>query len=111
LPADKGSFGQFESLADQNKQVIRKILEAPTIKPASTTDEKILAKLRDFYSSCTNEDHLDKLGQAPIQPIIKHLRQLYKGNVSHTFSETERKTSGLTAAVAYLHSLGIGYLN
>ena len=108
LPADKSSFGSFEEVAQKNKQVIQKILESNY--SMSSVDDKILTKLRDFYSSCLDENRLDEIGTTPLLHLVNTVRKLYSGNdtdiSSQSISKEEKKVQGLTAAVAFLHSRG-----
>jgi endothelin-converting enzyme len=105
-PADKGTFGTFEALSQQNKQLIQQILESESLNPSFLTpqDDEILHKLRDFYTSCLNEDQLNDIGPAPLLDFVKNIRRLFRDK-----SETDNGTkgSGLTAAVAFLHSRGV----
>lgn len=117
LPADKGSFGSFEALAQQNKQVIQHLLESESSTSSFTTsyDEQLLLKLRDFYSSCLNEDRLNAIGTEPLSHFVNTLRKLYTGNSTDITSNEEvpedhKKIHGLTAALAFLHSRGVDAL-
>ena len=106
LPADKSSFGNFEALGQENKQVIQKILESKS--SVGSVDDEILLKLRNFYASCLDERGLDEIGIEPLLHVAKTIKRLYKGDdadvsISHGNSE---KVKGLTAAVAFLHSRG-----
>jgi endothelin-converting enzyme len=108
LPADKSSFGAFEALAQENKEIIKSILESTS--SVSPTDDRILTKLRDFYGSCLNEDRLNDVGAAPLLHLVKTLKLLYSGNstsITSNVQSDEDKIKGLTAAVAFLHSRGI----
>ncbi|PFH50075.1 hypothetical protein AMATHDRAFT_75830 [Amanita thiersii Skay4041] len=107
LPADKGSFGNFEALSQQNKQLIQRLLETESdLLPtdADSEDGKILKKLRDFYSSCKKEDQLNDIGAAPLEDVVKTIRRLYRTRESEL---DDQNREGLTAAVAFLHSRGI----
>lgn len=115
LPADKSSYGNFEALAQQNKQIIQQLLEsnASTSSFSSTYDDELLFKLRNFYSSCLNEDKLDEIGSEPLVHFVQVLRRLYSGNstdIEAAEDDASRKIRGLTAAIAYLHSANIGAL-
>jgi endothelin-converting enzyme len=109
LPADKSRFGQFEGLAKENKEIIKSILESSTAS-SGTVDDQLLTKLRDFYSSCLDENRLDEIGTAPLLHLVQTVRKLYNENTTSIFSSDETdgdKVQGLTAAVAFLHSRGI----
>ncbi|KAJ7724074.1 hypothetical protein DFH07DRAFT_871903 [Mycena maculata] len=113
LPADKGSFGQFEALSQENKRVIQHFLETPSATSSFTTsdDEQLLKKLRDFYSSCLNENKLDELGTEPLIHFVKTLQKLFRGEgLEVSATQSEDKLSGLTPAMAFLHSRGIDAL-
>ena len=109
MPADKSNFGNFESLAQENKQIIKNILESTA--SVSPVDAQILSKIRGFYSSCLDEDTLDEVGAAPLLRFVGTVRKLFSGNSTDNVSQTstpEDKRKGLTAALAFLHSRG-GY--
>ncbi|KAF8636703.1 hypothetical protein AX17_003507 [Amanita inopinata Kibby_2008] len=109
LPADKSSFGNFEALSQQNKQLIQRILEAKSSVSSFETkhDEEILRKLRDFYSSCLKEDQLNDIGVVPLLHVIKTIRRLYENKDRDAEGSDDSERRGLTAAVAYLHSRDI----
>ncbi|EKM82802.1 hypothetical protein AGABI1DRAFT_68768 [Agaricus bisporus var. burnettii JB137-S8] len=113
LPADKSSFGNFEALALQNKQVIQRFLEPShgSLALLDSYDQETLRKLRDMYSSCLNEETLDKDGNAPLVHIVKSIRSFFREE--DTFVDAtkhKKKSKGLTAALAFIHSRGIGSL-
>ncbi|KAJ6500490.1 hypothetical protein C8R45DRAFT_70983 [Mycena sanguinolenta] len=113
LPADKGSFGQFESLAQDNKRIIQHFLETPAATSAFTTssDDVLLQKLRNFYSSCLKEDRLDEIGTEPLIHFVKTLQRLFRGQGLEIKDEKITLTAkGLTAAMAFLHSRGVDAL-
>ncbi|KAG6832683.1 hypothetical protein H0H92_012255 [Tricholoma furcatifolium] len=105
LPADKGSFGNFEALAQQNRQVIQRLLESNSIPVSygSTPDQEILHKLRNFYASCVNEDTLDELGSVPLFEFVHELQKKFRGEFKNPAGE---ESTDLTAAIAFLHSQG-----
>ncbi|KAF8184897.1 hypothetical protein K438DRAFT_1837058 [Mycena galopus ATCC 62051] len=113
LPADKGSFGQFEALSQTNKRVIQHFLETPSATSSFTTsyDEILLQKLRSFYSSCLNENRLDEIGTEPLIHFVKTLQRLFRGKgLGIEDEKTVLTVKGLTAALAFLHSRGVDAL-
>jgi endothelin-converting enzyme len=110
LPADKSSFGKFEALREENKQVIQKILELKS--SVGSVDDEILLKLRNFYASCLDEGGLDEIGTEPLLHVAKTIRRLYNGNDTDisTSHNKSGKVNGLTAAVAFLHSRGAFFI-
>lgn len=110
LPVDKESFGKFEALSQQNKQVIQRILESNSSMPSSRLpqDAELLRKLRGFYSSCLNEHALEDRGAVPLLDFVQTIKTLYRGGELQISSATDLgKSTDLTAALAYLHSRGI----
>ncbi|EKM55471.1 uncharacterized protein PHACADRAFT_256119 [Phanerochaete carnosa HHB-10118-sp] len=142
IPSDKGIYGNFEALAQQNKRLIQQILSQDSSSTFSTValiddhedpyDAQILKKLRGLYSSCMNEDLLEARGQEPLLHVIRNLRKLFSGDsisIEGILEERfiaddvhskydgendgrgkEKEKQGLTAALSYLHSTGIGGL-
>lgn len=114
MPADKSSYGNFEALAQQNQQVIQRILESPdeiALKSKDPHDEEVLKKMRDMYSSCLNESLLDGIGGAPLEYFVKTIRKLFRGEGTEIGRRgKKRKSEALTAALAFLHSHGMMYL-
>ncbi|KII88684.1 hypothetical protein PLICRDRAFT_141150 [Plicaturopsis crispa FD-325 SS-3] len=115
LPADKGSFGTFEGLAQKNRQLIEHILESNFSTSGSDADHyyetTIQRQLKGLYASCLDEELLDARGEAPLVKFVQTVRDLYSGKRT-TVDEPElyKSIDGLTAAVAFLHSRGIGAL-
>ncbi|KAF7295320.1 Endothelin-converting enzyme 1 [Mycena indigotica] len=110
LPADKGSFGQFEALSIDNKRVVQHFLETPSATSSFTTsaDEQLLHKLRSFYNSCLNENRLDEIGNEPLLQFVKTVKKLFRREgfeISEISSEND--LSGLTPALVFLHSRGV----
>ncbi len=74
IPADQSSYGRDTELAEQNRLVLKAILEkASALGAARTTDEQ---KIGDFYATCmdavsTNMTSLDKL-----KPLLASIDQL-----------------------------------
>ncbi|KAF9820117.1 hypothetical protein IEO21_01550 [Rhodonia placenta] len=114
IPSDKGAFGNFEALAQENRRVLQQILSSESsysVSTASTSyDQQILKKLREFYNSCMDESKLAELGTEPLASVTSRVRRLLKGEttvVDTTVKEKHSNKNGLTAAIAYLHSRGI----
>ncbi|KAG8827602.1 hypothetical protein FRC17_007748 [Serendipita sp. 399] len=116
-----GSYGNFEDVQLQNEVIIREILEAPTPEDLDPYDLKSLEKIKSLYEECLAEDKLDKIGMKPMLDVVRVVRGLYNGSTSiePTIHEQEDSkqaivstsgSGGLTAAIAYMHSRGIGGL-
>ncbi|KAH9901083.1 Metalloprotease [Cubamyces lactineus] len=123
IPSDKGSFGNFEALSQQNRRLLQQILSqdssarfdvASALTP-SDYDEQILKKLRGLYQSCMNEDELNEIGEKPLKDMADKIRELFRGDTTVVDDlvhdgDGHKKRARLTATVAYLHSRAIDAL-
>lgn len=121
IPPGKGRYGSFDRLSEENKRIIRRILNPPSAIVESSSDaadEVTLRKLRDLYSSCTNEDYLNELGLQPLLSEVNEIRSLFRTDawgeaivegqkVMNPLRTKRPSKHGLTAAIAYMHSRGI----
>lgn len=119
IPSDKGRFGNFALLSQQNRRLIQQILSqdsSSVYHAAALTggvegpyDDLILKKLRGLYNSCMDEDLLDARGTDPLLHIIHNIRKLFDGEktVISGKDDREKHRKGFTAAVAYLHTRGL----
>ncbi|CAG8752077.1 18774_t:CDS:10, partial [Dentiscutata erythropus] len=82
IPDDKGRYGYFDILYEENQELLKRILEEddfPSIEtaglpsPSVSIDKKNFYNLQSFYKSCMNEDHISQLGGAPLVPILNRL--------------------------------------
>ncbi|KAI0636818.1 Metalloprotease [Trametes polyzona] len=121
IPSDKGSFGNFEALAQQNQRLLQQILSQDSssrfaeVSALANTDydEQILKKIRGLYASCLGEDRLNEVGEKPLRDIVKKIRDAYRGKTTFIDSSKDRDSEfrdRLTATVAFLHSRGIDAL-
>jgi endothelin-converting enzyme len=113
LPASKGRYGTFNALSQQNQQVIRNILESDNIPSDFDRrwDGKILGQLRGLYQSCMDEELLDARGSGPLIYLVRTLRNLFRRQSTEISSDdVTLRREGLTAALSFLHSRGIGAL-
>lgn len=112
LPSDKGDFGSFNLLFQENQQIVKDILETNgSISIASfkeDADRQLLTKLRNLYYSCMDEDTLDQLGEGPLKDFVGHVKKLYRGESAETTDaeDDDKRRKGLTTALAFLHSRG-----
>ncbi|KAG8919503.1 hypothetical protein FRC02_001598 [Tulasnella sp. 418] len=117
LPASKSSFGQFQHLQEQNHQIIKEILDDSLTPLTTSPDALSMKKLKDFYASCMDEAGLEKLGQEPLLQFTREIRKVFNGNIMSKSKkdqiamddDKDKKATktGLTAALALLHSRGI----
>lgn len=110
LPSDKGRFGSFNSLFQENQQIVKDILDIDgSMSIASLNDRRLLAKLRNLYYSCMDENTLDQLGEGPLKDFVAQVKKLYRGESTGIADSNgdDKEREGLTAALAFLHSRGI----
>lgn len=112
IPADKSSVANFGILADENRHIIRRFLEGK-VESASESetsyDREILKKLRNLYGSCTDEKELNRRGIKPLLKVVEEIQSLYRHGPDRVAGNLMDRR-GLTAAVTFLHSRGIGGL-
>jgi endothelin-converting enzyme len=112
IPSDKGSVGNFGLLADENRQIIQRFLEGEVgtaTESESSYDHQILKKLRGLYGSCMNEKKLNQRGIKPLLKVVEEIQTLFRHGPDRAAGDLMDRR-GLTAAVTFLHSRGIGGL-
>jgi len=71
IPPDQASWSVYGKLGDDNAHYLWGILdEAAKPSPDRT---KVQAQIGDYFASCMNESAIDKLGAAPIEPLLKKI--------------------------------------
>ncbi len=66
IPADQASWGVFSKLQEENRDVLRRILEQAAA-PDSKRDA-VNQKIGDFYASCIDEPAIEAAGNAALKP-------------------------------------------
>ena len=93
IPASESRWGSFSLLAENNRNVLKGILEkAAANKNAQAGSNE--AKIGGLYTSCMDEAAIEKLGAKPIQPLLARIAKI-------------KDVKGLQAEIAYLHSNGV----
>jgi endothelin-converting enzyme/putative endopeptidase len=95
IPPGQSLWGRFDEVDERNKVILRGILEK-----ASANDPRrapLEQKIGDFYASCMDEAAIDKLGVAPLKPLLDRIDAM------------SSKPAILTALVP-LHLIGAGAL-
>ncbi len=67
LPADKARYGRFDELREENRYLLRAILEDASKAGKHTANEK---KVGAFYAACMDEKTIDAKGIQPIEPWL-----------------------------------------
>ena len=91
IPPDRAQYTRFHEIIDKNEQALLDILESA--RRAKSSDP-VIAAIGSFYGACMDEPAIEKAGTAPIEPLLKAVRQV-------------RDTRSLRAAIATLHENGI----
>lgn len=95
IPGDRPTWGRFDQLYQNNRLVLRDILEkAAAERPGRDAIEQ---KIGDYYATCMDEKAIEARGLAPLKPELDRIAAL-------------KSKDGLAAEVAHLHSLGVGAL-
>jgi putative endopeptidase len=94
IPAEYPAWGNFNKLAQDNRDKMRLILEAAA-KNTSAPEGSVEQKIGSFYASCMNEEAVEKAG---VEPLKEEFAQIQK--VSNA---TE-----LREEIARLQELGVG---
>ena len=95
IPGDKTTWGRFNELDERNRIVLHDILEKDAVNdPQRSAVEQ---KIGDYYSSCMDQQAIDRKGLAPIQAELERIANL-------------KKKSELAAEIAHLHNLGVEVL-
>ncbi len=91
VPADQAWWGRFDELQENNRLILRDILESVSDPSAqkNANDQKI----GDFYASCMDEQTIEKKGLGPLQPELDRIAAL-------------QDKSDLPAYLAYIHVNG-----
>jgi endothelin-converting enzyme/putative endopeptidase len=95
VPADQSSWGQFNLLAERNRNSLKELLEKAAAGGAGRAP--LDQKIGDFYASCMDEAPVVKLGSEPLRPELARIDGL-------------ESTSELPELIASLHSVGAGAL-
>jgi putative endopeptidase len=94
IPADRPIWSRFGELAERNRTVLRGILEDAAKATKHTANEQ---KIGDYYSTCVDQDSINKKGIAVLKPEFDRIAAL-------------KDKSALPALMAHLHSQGINGL-
>jgi putative endopeptidase len=93
IPPAFSRWGTFNILADNNQEILKKILEtATTTKAAPGSDTQLVG---DLYASCMDEAAIER---ADVKPLKKHFKRIEKIN----------STQELQTAIAEFHRQGVG---
>src|SRR6476660_6868588 len=91
IPSDQAIWSRFGELAERNRTVLRGILENAAKATNRSANEQ---KIGDYYSTCIDEDAINKKGIAVLKPEFDRINAL-------------KDKAGLPALLAHLHGQGV----
>jgi putative endopeptidase len=91
IPAEYDRYGVDQEIDARTHQILREILESAASSGAAPGSEA--RKVGDFYASGMDEAGIEKLGLAPLQPLLRRIDDV-------------KDAAGLAAALADLHRMG-----
>ncbi|MBA3914920.1 MAG: M13 family metallopeptidase [Acidobacteriales bacterium] len=74
IPPDQSSWGQDSKLQEQNRLILRQVLEEAA-NPAPGRSA-VNQKIGDYYASCMDETAVNAAGAKPLQPELKRIADL-----------------------------------
>ncbi len=93
IPDSEPRWGSFNILNDNNRKVLKEILEAAAANKKSKpgSNEQMIGSM---YASCMDEAVIEKQGYKPIQPLLTRIAKINDVN-------------NLPTEISYLHSVGV----
>jgi putative endopeptidase len=78
IPADQSQWGRFSELQDRNRVVLHNILE--TVSSNKPNRSALEQKIGDYYSSCMDEQAIERAGLGAIKPELDRIAALADRN-------------------------------
>src|SRR5580704_11245512 len=75
IPPDKTSWTVTSKLEDDNKVILRDVLE--TAAKPDTNRDATNQKIGDYYAACMDEKAIDATGAKPLQPALDRIAALH----------------------------------
>ena len=92
IPPSQSRWGSFNILAENNREVLRSILEdAAKQKAPKGSDTQLIG---DYYASCMDEPAIEKAGTTPLAPYLKQIAKI-------------KTNKDLPASIAWMHKNGV----
>jgi putative endopeptidase len=75
IPPDQTSWSVYSKLEDDNKAILREILEgAATL---ATDRDAVKQKIGDYYAACMDEKAINAAAIKPLQPVLDQIQQMH----------------------------------
>jgi len=75
IPPDQTSWSVYSKLEDDNKSILREILES-SASPVGRRDA-LTQKIGDYYAACMDEKAINDAAIKPLQPVFEQIQQLH----------------------------------
>ena len=75
IPPDQSSWSVYSKLEDDNKAILREILESAAT-PAPDRDA-VKQKIGDYYTACMDEKAINAAAIRPLEPLLDQIQQLH----------------------------------
>src|ERR1700685_337395 len=75
IPPDQSSWSVYSKLEDDNKAILREILESAAA-PAPDRDA-VKQKIGDYYVACMDDKAINAAAIKPLQPVLDQIQQLH----------------------------------
>ncbi len=80
IPPDQSRWSVYSKMADDNKLILRSILEAATAPDPQRDAGK--QKIGDYYAACMDEKTVEAAGATPLRPGLEQIARLHsKGEI------------------------------
>ncbi|MEL4504986.1 M13-type metalloendopeptidase [Luteococcus sp. H138] len=76
IDADKSSAGSFVDLTEKSRMAVRAIVDELATRPAVETPTEEADKIATLYRDFLDEDAIELLGSAPLQPLLARVEQI-----------------------------------
>src|SRR5438874_4625345 len=74
IPPDQTSWSVYSKLEDDNKLILRNILESAA--KANASRDATNQKIGDYYAACMDKSAIEKAGITPLQPELERIENL-----------------------------------
>ncbi len=74
IPADKSSWGVYAKLQEENRAILRQMLETAAAPEAGRS--AVEQKIGDYYASCMDEKTIEAAGIAPLRPDLERIARM-----------------------------------
>jgi Peptidase family M13 len=92
IPADESEYGRTDEVIDQNRLVLKAILEKAAAGGAERTPNE--QKIGDYYATCINSEAIDQAGIRPVKEVLDRVAAL-------------KSKEEFPQLAAYLDSIGV----